>query len=148
VESAPVRGRPTRWASGRSAAQAGGRFSAREIGARHVSCSSSQQPRESQDVGGPSHPSPTQEDPNMKTISTSAARAQEERAWWVVDAADVPVGRLASKVAMVLRGKHKASFTPHVDTGDFVVVINADKVKMTGNKPSQHQYHTHGGRPG
>lgn len=84
----------------------------------------------------------------MKTISISPARAAEERVWWVVDAADVPVGRLASKVAMVLRGKHKTSFTPHVDAGDFVVVINAGKVKMTGAKPSQQQYHTHGGKPG
>lgn len=84
----------------------------------------------------------------MKTLSTTPARAVEERAWWVVDAAGVPVGRLASKVAMVLRGKHKTSFTPHVDTGDFVVVINAGQVKMTGQKPSQQLYHTHGGRPG
>lgn len=84
----------------------------------------------------------------MRTISANPAQAQAERAWWVVDATGVPVGRLASKVAMVLRGKHKTSFTPHVDTGDFVVVINADKVKMTGQKPSQVQYHTHGGRPG
>lgn len=84
----------------------------------------------------------------MKTVSTKPQDALESRAWWVVDAAGVPVGRLASKVAMVLRGKHKPSFTPHVDTGDFVVVINAEKVKMTGNKPSQQLYHTHGGKPG
>jgi large subunit ribosomal protein L13 len=84
----------------------------------------------------------------MKTVSTKPADAVASRHWWVVDAAGVPVGRLASKVAMVLRGKHKTSFTPHVDTGDFVVVINAEKVKMTGQKPSQQLYHTHAGRPG
>jgi large subunit ribosomal protein L13 len=84
----------------------------------------------------------------MKTVSTKPADALAARAWWVVDAADVPVGRLASKIAMVLRGKHKTSFTPHVDTGDFVVVINAEKVKMTGQKASQQLYHTHAGRPG
>jgi large subunit ribosomal protein L13 len=84
----------------------------------------------------------------MRTVSTTPAQAQEARAWWVVDATGVPVGRLASKVAMVLRGKHKTSFTPHVDTGDFVVVINAEKVRMTGNKPEQQLYHTHAGRPG
>jgi large subunit ribosomal protein L13 len=84
----------------------------------------------------------------MKTISTKPADAVLARRWWVVDATDVPVGRLASKVAMILRGKHKTTFTPHMDAGDFVVVINAEKVKMTGQKPSQQLYYTHAGRPG
>jgi len=83
---------------------------------------------------------------SQKTYTPKAGDIQ--RAWYVVDATDLPLGRLASEVARILKGKHKPIYTPSQDTGDFVVVINADKVKMTGNKPSQHQYHTHGGRPG
>ena len=74
-----------------------------------------------------------------------------ERRWsktWIVDAKGQSLGRLASKVANVLRGKNKATFTPHVDTGDFVVVINAAQVKVTGNKAEQKKYHRHTGRPG
>jgi large subunit ribosomal protein L13 len=82
----------------------------------------------------------------MQTIS---AKAEEvERQWYVIDAADQPLGRLASRVASVLRGKHKAAFTPHVDTGDFVVVINAEKVKLTGNKLDGKVYERHSGIPG
>lgn len=68
-----------------------------------------------------------------------------ERAWLVVDAADKTLGRLAVKIANVLRGKTKPTFTPHVDTGDFVVVINADKVKLTGKKEEQKIYHRYSG---
>ncbi|BDQ63769.1 hypothetical protein EfsSVR2332_38470 [Enterococcus faecalis] len=67
--------------------------------------------------------------------TTYMAKAGEvERKWYVVDATDVPLGRLSAVVASVLRGKNKPTFTPHVDTGDFVIVINADKVKLTGKK--------------
>ena len=73
------------------------------------------------------------EERNVRT--TYMAKAGEvERKWYVVDATDVPLGRLSAVVASVLRGKNKPTFTPHVDTGDFVIVINADKVKLTGKK--------------
>ena len=71
----------------------------------------------------------------MNTLSyktESAKKETVERQWFVVDADGEPVGRMASKIATVLRGKHKPSYTPHVDTGDYVVVINADKVRFTG----------------
>jgi large subunit ribosomal protein L13 len=71
-----------------------------------------------------------------------------ERNWYVVDAADQRLGRLASEIAMVLRGKNKPTYTPHLDTGDFVIVINADKVAVTGKKSSQKLYRRHSGRPG
>ncbi|MFN5162095.1 MAG: 50S ribosomal protein L13, partial [Cyanobacteriota bacterium] len=71
-----------------------------------------------------------------------------DRQWYVVDAADQTLGRLASEVAQVLRGKNKPTYTPHLDTGDFVVVINADKVRVSGNKPTQKLYRRHSGRPG
>jgi large subunit ribosomal protein L13 len=74
--------------------------------------------------------------------------AQATRAWWVVDATGKSLGRLASHVAAVLRGKHKPTFTPHEDTGDFVIVVNADKVKLTGNKLDQKMYSHHSGIPG
>lgn len=71
-----------------------------------------------------------------------------ERNWYVVDAADQRLGRLATEIARVLRGKHKPTYTPHMDTGDFVIVINADKVAVTGRKASQKLYRRHSGRPG
>lgn len=71
-----------------------------------------------------------------------------ERNWYVVDAADQRLGRLASEVAMVLRGKNKPTYTPHLDTGDFVVVINAERIAVTGKKSSQKLYRRHSGRPG
>ncbi len=71
-----------------------------------------------------------------------------DRQWHVIDATDVVLGRLASQVAVLLRGKHKATFAPHVDTGDFVVVINADKVALTGNKAAQKLAYRHSGFPG
>ncbi|RSU11948.1 50S ribosomal protein L13 [Vagococcus elongatus] len=77
-----------------------------------------------------------------------AKTGEVERKWYVVDATDVPMGRLSTIVASVLRGKNKPTFTPHVDTGDFVIVINADKIKLTGNKASDKMYHHHTGFPG
>lgn len=76
------------------------------------------------------------------------ASAQAARVWFVVDATDKPLGRLASEIASVLRGKHKPTYTPHVDTGDHVVVVNADKIKLTGNKLDQKFYYSHSGIPG
>jgi large subunit ribosomal protein L13 len=67
------------------------------------------------------------------------------RRWYVVDAENQVLGRLAAKVAMVLRGKHRATFTPHVDTGDFVIVVNAEKVRLTGRKLEQKVYYRHTG---
>ncbi len=71
-----------------------------------------------------------------------------ERTWYVIDATDVVLGRLASQVATLLRGKHKPTFAPHVDTGDFVIVVNADKVALTGNKREQKLAYRHSGYPG
>ena len=77
----------------------------------------------------------------MKTFMASPATI--ERKWYVVDAADMTLGRLASEVAKVLRGKNKPIFTPHIDTGDYVIVINAEKVKVTGRKLDQKIYYHH-----
>jgi len=71
-----------------------------------------------------------------------------EREWFVVDATDRPIGRLASEIASRLRGKHKPVFTPHVDTGDYIVVINAERVGVTGNKRTDKMYYRHSGYPG
>lgn len=71
-----------------------------------------------------------------------------ERKWYLVDATDKTLGRLSSKIASVLRGKHKPIFTPHVDCGDYVVVINAEKVKVTGKKLEDKEYKRHSGYPG
>ena len=65
-----------------------------------------------------------------------------------IDAADKPLGRVATKAATILRGKHKATFTPHIDCGDYVIIINADKVKLTGNKINDKMYYNHSGFPG
>ena len=83
---------------------------------------------------------------SYKTISANAATADKK--WVVVDAEDQVLGRLASRVAFLLRGKHKPSFTPHVDCGDNVIVINADKIKLTGNKWEDKTYIRHTGYPG
>jgi large subunit ribosomal protein L13 len=83
---------------------------------------------------------------SFKTLS--AKPLEVERQWHLVDAEGEVVGRIASKVAAVLRGKHKPSFTPHVDTGDFVVIVNADKVRFTGNKETAKEYFSHSGYPG
>ena len=77
----------------------------------------------------------------MKTFMASPATI--ERKWYVVDATDMTLGRLASEVAKVLRGKNKAIFTPHIDTGDYVIVVNAEKVKVTGKKLDQKIYYHH-----
>ncbi|MEW6189488.1 MAG: 50S ribosomal protein L13 [Actinomycetota bacterium] len=79
----------------------------------------------------------------MKTYMTKPSEVTRE--WWLVDAKDVPLGRLASQVAKLLRGKHKTIFTPHIDTGDFVIVINAEKVKLTGKKSEKKIYYHHTG---
>ncbi len=75
----------------------------------------------------------------------SAKPAEIERRWYVVDATDQVLGRLATRLATILRGKHKPIFTPHVDTGDFVIVVNAEKVKLTGNKRENKTYYRHSG---
>ncbi|MBT9176229.1 MAG: 50S ribosomal protein L13 [Firmicutes bacterium] len=81
--------------------------------------------------------------------STFIAKPGEvERKWWVVDATGHSLGRLASEVAAILRGKTKPEFTPHLDTGDFVIVVNAEKVKLTGNKLADKKYYRHSGYPG
>ena len=82
----------------------------------------------------------------MKTYTPKATEI--ERAWWLVDAEGVPLGRLASEVARILRGKHKPMFTPHLDTGDNVVVVNAGKVRLTGKKSEQKRYFRHSGYMG
>ena len=82
----------------------------------------------------------------MKTYSAKAEDV--ERKWWLVDLEGKTVGRAASEIATRLRGKHKPTFTPHVDTGDFVVCINADKVVFTGNKERDKVYRKHSGYPG
>jgi large subunit ribosomal protein L13 len=82
----------------------------------------------------------------MATYTAKAAEIQ--RAWYVVDAQDKVLGRLAAQIATRLRGKHKAIYTPHVDTGDFIVVVNASKVRVTGRKAEQKMYYRHSGQPG
>ena len=82
----------------------------------------------------------------MKTFM--AKPGEVEQRWWLVDATDKRVGRLASEIAMILMGKHRPTFTPHVDTGDFVVVVNAEKVAVTGKKLDDKMYYRHSGYPG
>jgi len=82
----------------------------------------------------------------MKTFSAKPHEVQRD--WFVVDATDKVLGRLAAEVARRLRGKHKPIFTPHVDTGDFIVVVNADKLRVTGNKADDKKYYRHSGYPG
>lgn len=83
---------------------------------------------------------------SFKTVS--AKPAEVERAWHLIDGENMVVGRLASKVASLLRGKHKPSFTPHIDTGDYVIVINAEKARFTGQKETKKEYFRHSGYPG
>jgi len=82
----------------------------------------------------------------MKTFSAKAEEIQ--RKWWIIDAADQVLGNVAVTAANILRGKNKALFTPHMDAGDFVVVVNADKIRLTGNKETQKKYHSHSGYVG
>ena len=82
----------------------------------------------------------------MKTYQAKPGEVARE--WLVMDATDVPLGRLASRAASILRGKHKPQFTPHVDTGDYVIVINASKLKLTGNKLEDKKKYRYSGYPG
>ena len=84
----------------------------------------------------------------MTTKTYSPKVGEVERRWYVVDAEGLPLGRLSTAVAKVLMGKHKPQFAPHIDTGDFVIVINADKAMLTGNKEDQKIYYRHSGQPG
>jgi large subunit ribosomal protein L13 len=84
----------------------------------------------------------------MRTFVAKPQEAVAQRKWWVVDAQNQPLGRVASRVATLLRGKHKVSFTPNVDTGDFVIVLNATGIKLTGKKADQKLYRRHSGYPG
>ncbi|HNR48560.1 MAG TPA: 50S ribosomal protein L13 [Bacteroidia bacterium] len=83
---------------------------------------------------------------SYKTVSLNAKTAKKE--WVLIDATDLVLGRLSSEVAKILRGKHRPGFTPHVDTGDNVIIINAEKVKLTGNKMEDKVYVRHTGYPG
>jgi large subunit ribosomal protein L13 len=87
--------------------------------------------------------------PHERVMKTFSAKAHEvERDWFVVDATDKVLGRLAAGIAHRLRGKHKPEFTPHVDTGDYIVVVNAAKLRVTGNKSQDKMYYRHSGYPG
>jgi len=85
---------------------------------------------------------------SKSTHSATAAEAQAARKWWIVDATDQTVGRMASRIATVLKGKHKAMYTPSMDTGDFVVVVNAGKVRFTGKKETDKVFFSHTMHPG
>lgn len=82
----------------------------------------------------------------MRTYSTRAKDIKRE--WWVIDAADQTLGRMATQVARLLMGKHKPMYTPHIDAGDYVVIVNAGKVRVTGKKAEQKVYYRHSGYPG
>ena len=82
------------------------------------------------------------------TTNPTTEDARAGRQWWVCDAEDVILGRLATRVASTLRGKHRPHFAPHVDAGDFVIVVNAANVKLSGAKPQNKMYHRHTGYPG
>ena len=84
----------------------------------------------------------------MSNTTYSPKPGDVERKWYVVDAEDAILGRLATRVATILRGKHRPTFTPHVDTGEYVIVVNAEKVKLTGRKLENKIYHRHTGYPG
>ena len=84
----------------------------------------------------------------MKTYIASEKEVQDLKNWYIVDATNIVLGRLASKVASILKGKNKPEYSPHYDVGDFVIVINAEKVKLTGKKMSQKEYFRHSGYPG
>ena len=82
----------------------------------------------------------------MKTLTPKASEIDHQ--WWVVDVADKPLGRVSTEIARILRGKHKPIYTPHLDTGDYVVVLNASRVKLTGKKADQKTYFRHSGYMG
>ena len=81
-------------------------------------------------------------------VSYMAKSEEVKKEWWVIDASDQTLGRLASNIATILRGKNKPTYTPNVDTGDFVVVVNAEKIVVTGKKLTDKMYHSHSGYPG
>ncbi len=82
----------------------------------------------------------------MRTFTAKPAEVQRD--WFVIDATDKVLGRVATEVARRLRGKHKPTYTPHVDTGDYIIIINAEKIRVTGNKSTDKIYHRHTGYPG
>lgn len=84
----------------------------------------------------------------MKTYIASEKEVQSDKNWFIVDAKDLVLGRLASKIAFILKGKHKPTYSPHYDVGDFIIVVNAEKIKLTGNKMDQKTYFRHTGYPG
>lgn len=84
----------------------------------------------------------------MSTTIPKPAEAAAARSWFIIDAKDQVLGRLASRIATVLRGKHKTNWAPHVDGGDFVIVVNADKIRLTGRKLDQKHYYQYSGHPG
>jgi len=84
----------------------------------------------------------------VRTFTPKPAQVQQDRVWHVIDATDVVLGRLASQAAILLRGKHKPTFAPNVDTGDFVIIVNADKVALTGAKLEKKKAYRHSGFPG
>ena len=99
-------------------------------------------------AGGP-EPEPGTQPENDETVKTYAVKASEiERSWWLVDASDQTLGRLATRIATLLEGKHKPIYSPHLDTGDHVVVVNAARVRVTGNKLIQKRYYRHSNYPG
>jgi len=101
------------------------------------------------EAAGCTHDRPTPEQARLITVRTYTPKPGEiERKWHVIDATDVVLGRLASQAAQLLRGKHKPTFAPHVDTGDYVIIINADKVALTGAKLQQKKAYHHSGYPG
>ncbi len=85
---------------------------------------------------------------HQKTFSTTPSDIEPTRKWWVVDAEGQNLGRLAARIAPLLRGKHKAIFAPHLDVGDYVIVINCEKITVTGNRLDQKMYWRHSGYPG
>ena len=82
----------------------------------------------------------------MKTFMQT--KETVKRNWYVIDAENLPLGRVATKAATMLRGKHKPTYTPHIDCGDYIIIVNADKVKLTGNKLNDKMYYDHSGFPG
>ena len=82
----------------------------------------------------------------MKTFMQT--KENVKRDWYVIDATNMPLGRVATKAASMLRGKHKATYTPHIDCGDYIIIVNASKVKLTGNKINDKMYYDHSGFPG
>ncbi len=84
----------------------------------------------------------------MRTVQMTKSESLAQRRWYVIDAEGQVLGRMATEIARVLRGKHKPSFSPHVDGGDFVIVVNAKRVKLTGSKETDKRYYRHSGYPG